>query len=344
MTPAIIMVVAAAAPVPAVHALDVPAFRFSTGETQPVRLGYRTFGQPIRNAEGAVVNAVLLLHGTSASGTQFLTAPFQRWFAAGGPLDAARVFTIIPDAIGFDLSSKPSDIPARAFPAYGYADMVAGQARVLEALGVKRLRLTIGTSMGGMHAWLWATRRPEQAGAVLALAALPQKPAGLNALWRVASAQALRADPRPGGTGVRTATAISLMAMAAPRTLQAAAPDRAGAERLIESFVARGEGQPIDLAYRIAASRDYDPAEQLDRVVGPVLNVNFADDPLYPPTLDPMPGVTARYSTIRSIIVPRRFTDQRPWHAGRSRALAGRSRSLHPLRARARLLVLNPKR
>ena len=94
------------------------------------------------------------------------------------------------------------------------------------------------------------------------------------------------------------------MAMAAPRTLQAAAPDRAGAERLIESFVARGEGQPIDLAYRIEASRDYDPAEQLDRVVGPVLNVNFADDPLYPPTLDPMPGVTARYSTIRSIIVP----------------------------------------
>src|SRR5207244_12701145 len=48
-------------------------FRFASGETLPVlRLHYRTLGRPERDARGVVRNAVLVLHGTGGSGSQFL--------------------------------------------------------------------------------------------------------------------------------------------------------------------------------------------------------------------------------------------------------------------------------
>ncbi|MFO1269319.1 MAG: alpha/beta fold hydrolase [Rubrivivax sp.] len=73
-------------------------------------------------------------------------------FGLGQPLDAARHFIILPDAIGHGRSSKPSDGLRTAFPKYSYDDMVVAQHRLLtEHLGVKRLRVVMGNSMGA--AW-----------------------------------------------------------------------------------------------------------------------------------------------------------------------------------------------
>src|SRR5437764_6401064 len=78
-------------------------FRFHTGEVMPeLRLHYRTVGDP-RNP------AVLMLHGTTGSGASLLTPAFAgELFGAGQPLDAAKYYIILPDALGHGKSSKPS--------------------------------------------------------------------------------------------------------------------------------------------------------------------------------------------------------------------------------------------
>src|SRR5437762_9459413 len=77
-------------------------FRFASGESLPeLRLHYRTLGQPQRDRAGIVRNAVLILHGTTGSGENFLRPEFAgELFGAGQPLDATRYYLILPDNLG----------------------------------------------------------------------------------------------------------------------------------------------------------------------------------------------------------------------------------------------------
>src|SRR5437868_12080820 len=146
-------------------------FRFASGETLPeLRVHYRTLGRPGRSA-------VLILHGTGGSGSQFLSPLFAgELYGAGQPLDTATHYVILPDNIGHGRSSKPSDALRARFPHYEYGDMVAAQYRlVTEALHVDHLRLVLGTSMGGMHAWMWAENYPRFMDAVMPIVRLPSQ-------------------------------------------------------------------------------------------------------------------------------------------------------------------------
>jgi homoserine O-acetyltransferase len=70
----------------------------------------------------------------------------------GQPLDITRYWIILPDGIGHGKSSKPSDGLQMRFPHYDYDDMVEAQYRLLrEGLGIRHMRLIMGTSMGCMH-------------------------------------------------------------------------------------------------------------------------------------------------------------------------------------------------
>ena len=115
-----------------------------------LRLAYTTVGEPSGEP-------VLVLHGTSGSGAAMLTPNFAgELFGPGQALDATKYFIILPDAVGHGKSSKPSDGLRAKFPRYNYNDMVLAQYRLAtEGLGLKRVRLVIGNSMGGMHVWLW---------------------------------------------------------------------------------------------------------------------------------------------------------------------------------------------
>src|SRR5215211_3785241 len=86
-------------------------FRFAEGGTLPsLTIHYVTLGAPKRDAGGVVRNAVLILHGTTGSGTGFLSPAFAgELFGPGQPLDTATHFVILPDGIGTGKSSKPSD-------------------------------------------------------------------------------------------------------------------------------------------------------------------------------------------------------------------------------------------
>jgi homoserine O-acetyltransferase len=98
--------------------VDVHDFVFDDGERlASLKLHYLTLGTPRRDASGAIVNGVLLLHGTAGSAADLVQANFfDALYGAGEPLDLSRYFLVIPDAIGAGESSKPSDGLQAHFP------------------------------------------------------------------------------------------------------------------------------------------------------------------------------------------------------------------------------------
>ncbi|MFY7853256.1 MAG: alpha/beta fold hydrolase [Brevundimonas sp.] len=186
---------AASQPAPVEGDFTTPAFSLTSGRSLPeLRMHYRTLGQPRRDADGRVENAVLLLHGTGGTGGQFLSPQFAgELFGAGQPLDIARYYIIMPDNLGHGGSSKPSDGQRARFPEYGYADMVEAQRRLLvDGLGVDRVRLMLGTSMGCMHIFVWAEAHPDFADALMPMACQPTAIVGRNRLWRTMLKDAIR--------------------------------------------------------------------------------------------------------------------------------------------------------
>ncbi len=247
------LIASAATAAPTVTEADFVSkdFRFSDGKTLPqVKQHYRTLGTPIRNAKGEIINAVMVGHGTGGTGAQFLVPQFARLLEPGGTLDAAKYFIILPDAIGHGGSSKSSDGLKMAFPAYDYADMVRAQGQLLDHLGVKQLRLLMGTSMGCMMGFQFGINLPGRAAAIMPLACNVIELAGRNRMWRAMAIQAIKADPdwqggnftRPHLNGMRVGEALQAMASSAPVRMQADTPDRASSDALAERAMAAGLG------------------------------------------------------------------------------------------------------
>jgi len=120
-------------PTPTEGDFTIRDFKFQSGETLPeLRLHYRTLGKPEKDAEGKTTNAVLIMHGTTGSGAQFIRPEFAgELFGKDQPLDATKFFIVLPDGIGHGKSSKPSDSMHAKFPRYGYLDMVEDDYRFL---------------------------------------------------------------------------------------------------------------------------------------------------------------------------------------------------------------------
>ena len=140
---------------------------------------------------------MLLLQGNTGTGANWLRPTLaDELLAPGQPLDAAEYFVIMPDAIGRGGSSKPSDGLKGKFPHYRYYDVVAtGYRLITEGLGVAHLRLIIGSSMGGMHAWMWAEMYPDLMDGVVPISCQPIQISGRNWISRRAAAEAIRHDP-----------------------------------------------------------------------------------------------------------------------------------------------------
>jgi homoserine O-acetyltransferase len=292
-------------------------FRFRSGESLPeLKLHYATMGRPQRDAAGVVRNAVLVLHGTGGSSRQFLTPGFAgELFGEGQLLDAARHFIVIPDGIGHGGSSKPSDGLRTRFPRYTYDDMVAAQHRLLtEGLGVNHLALVLGTSMGGMHAWVWGESHPGFVDALVPLASVPTAIAGRNRVMRRMILDSIRGDPgwkggdytEPPRQGLTGALNILLMMGSSPLQWHRAASTREAADAFLAEQLARrlAATDANDMLYAFEASRDYDPSPHLERIRARVLAINSADDVVNPPELGLMEPLIARIPGARYVLLP----------------------------------------
>jgi homoserine O-acetyltransferase len=288
----------------------VSDFRFHTGEVlQELRLQYSTVGDPTGEP-------VLILHGSGGNRRQFLGDSFAgELFGPGQSLDASRYFIIVLDNIGHGGSSKPSDGLRAKFPRYNYGDMVRAQYRLItEHLGVRHLRLIIGGSMGGMHAWMWGEMYPDFVDALMPLQCLPVEIAGINRMLRRAVADSIRSDPawqngdyaeQPIGALTNVAY-IELALFADPIALYQSAPTLAQADAAFERVPQRiREDDANDLLYVYEASGDYNPEPRLDEIRARVLAINTADDPTNPPDLNVLPKAIERVKDGRYILIPR---------------------------------------
>ncbi|WP_434992320.1 alpha/beta fold hydrolase [Arthrobacter sp. Ld5] len=145
---------------------DLGRFGLVSGADLPsARLAYETHGR--LNDDGD--NCILLpsyYTGTSAS--------YEPWIRPGRLFDPADWFIVAVNLLGNGASTSPSrahpDIAGANFPDVDIADNVIAQHSLLMHLGVKRIRLVAGWSMGALQAYEWAVRYPGLVEAILPIA------------------------------------------------------------------------------------------------------------------------------------------------------------------------------
>ena len=171
---------------------DFSAFRFELcGTTISAALGYETYGT-LNNARD---NAILICHyftGQShAAGKYKDEDPLPGWWdeliGPDKPIDTNRFFVISCDTFGNINANSPTVIttgPATVnpktgkpygmtFPIFTIRDMVASQKLILDSLGITRLRLVMGASMGGLQAFMWGRQHPEMVGKIITMVSAP---------------------------------------------------------------------------------------------------------------------------------------------------------------------------
>ncbi len=235
-------------------------------------------------------------------------------FGKGQLLDAARYYLILPDNIGHGHSSKPSDGLHARFPRYGYCDMIEAQYRLLaEGLKVNHLRLVMGTSMGGMHSWLWGELHPDFMDALMPLASLPSQISGRNRVWRRMIIDAIRTDPawengdyETQPPGLRVAAEVLYFMSNNPVQRYKEAPTLEKADKALDTSLASTlkHLDANDVLYALESSRDYDPAPGLEKIQAPLLAINFADDLINPPELGILEKEIKRVRRGRAIVMP----------------------------------------
>ncbi|BAT58484.1 homoserine O-acetyltransferase [Variibacter gotjawalensis] len=295
------------APKSAAHVLR--DFKFHTGETLPeLTMAYVTIGEPSGQP-------VLVLHGSGGSAQNMLTPAFAgQMFGPGQPLDAQKYFIIIPDSVGHGKSSKPSDGMKTRFPRYNYADMVSAQHRlVTEGLGLKRLRLIIGNSMGGMHAWLWATQHPNSADAIVPMASQPTAMAARNWILRRMMIETIRNDPEYQDGNYTAQPRMMKYAIAAyglasaggTLAYQSQAPTAKAADDLVDARLKAA--LPVDandFLYAWGSSQDYDASAGMEKITAAILVVNAADDERNPPETGLTEAAVKRIKNAKLLVIP----------------------------------------
>jgi len=236
---------------------------------------------------------------------------------------------VLPDGIGHGRSSKPSDGLHGHFPHYAYHDMVQAQYLLLtQGLRVNHARLIMGTSMGGMHTWLWGEQHPQFMDALMPLGSLPAQISARNRAWRKTIIDAITLDPDwKGGDyqaeppSLRTALEMLWLMTSNPVLRYQEAPTLARTDEVIDAYVAHGMSteDANDLLYAVAASRDYDPGPALGRIQAPLVAVNSADDLINPPELGILEREIKQVPHGRAIVIP--FSENTHGHGSHTYAV-----------------------
>jgi homoserine O-acetyltransferase/O-succinyltransferase len=296
-------------PAPKEGSWVVRDFKFHTGEVLPeLRLAYTTVGAPTGEP-------VLVLHGTTGSAGTMLTPGFAgELFGPGQPLDAARYFIILPDAVGHGKSSKPSDGLRTKFPRYNYDDMVQASYRLAtEHLNVRHARLVIGNSMGGMETWIFAQKYPGFMDTAVPMASQPMEMASRNWILRRLITDSIRNDPdwKDGNYTTQPKSAqfasvfFGFATSGGNQALYKAAPTREKADALLEARMkAPFRGDANDVLYQWDSSRDYNASANLERVQAALLAINAADDERNPPETGVLDREIKRVKNGRVLLIP----------------------------------------
>jgi homoserine O-acetyltransferase len=286
-------------------------FVLESGVVLPeVTVAYRTWGRLAPAGD----NAVLVCHALTGS------ADVDAWWPAllgpGHALDPERDYVICTNVLGGCYGTTGPTTPRPGggapwgpdFPAITVRDMVRLQREALAALGVRRLRLVIGGSLGGMQALEWAATFPDLVGAAAVIAAPGRHPAWGTALG-AAQRAAITADPRfrggrypvadPPRDGLAAARMIAMCSYRSPASFgqrfgrEVGTDGRFEVERYLQhhgdTLVARFDANTYLTLVAAMDSHDVargrgDYEDVLRTLLVPALLLAIASDVLYPPS------------------------------------------------------------
>lgn len=296
-------------PDPVQGSFEIQNFAFESGDVLPtMKVSYYTIGDP----SGA---PVLITHGTTSSARSMLGEAFAgNLYGPGQPLDASKYFLILVDAIGAGDSSKPSDGMRAAFPEHTLLDMVNAQKMLLtDHLGIDRLHLKIGFSMGGMLTWTWLTEYPDMMDGGVPIASLPGPMAGRNWMMRRMVIDAVRDDPAwNGGNYTEQPPMLRYMSVwfglatsgGNLRLQELGATNAMASAYVDERKASQKVGDANDVMYMWNASRNFDPSPKLDQITAKVLVVLSEDDERNPLELPMLKDGMAKIPDGAVYIVP----------------------------------------
>lgn len=235
--------------------LDQP-FLLESGATLPtLTLAWRSWGRLSASGD----NAVVVCHAlTGSADADLWWAPL---FGPGKVLDPTRDFIVCSNVLGgCSGSTGPASLAPDGerwggrFPPVTIRDQVRAQMALADHLGIRRIGLVLGGSMGGLQALEWALMDPERVAAVATLAASGRH-SPWCAVWSEAQRQALAADPKyrgghypaddPPHAGLAAARAMAMVSYRSPASLAR----RFGRANGAEVFGARSHS-PDELAVR----------------------------------------------------------------------------------------------
>ncbi len=186
------------------------------GVIRNARLRYRVFGDP---ALAQRHGAHLVFHALTGS------ADIDSWWepvvGTGRPFDTTRHPVIAANLLGSCYgSSGPADSEDGSFPALTAGDLARAHVPLIEHLGIERLEIVTGGSLGGMVALHWGCITPVPVKRLVVFAA-PGRTSAQAIGWNAAQRLAIEADPAwqggryPRGlgptTGLAAARAIAMI-------------------------------------------------------------------------------------------------------------------------------------
>ncbi len=193
------------------------------GELPGVTVAYETYGE----LNAAKDNAVLVCHaltGDSHVAKHHGEDEAGWWDCFVGPgkaVDTDRYFVICPNCLGGCRGTTgPGSVdPATgkpygaSFPEITFGDMVAVQKRLIDHLGIGRLRAVMGGSMGGQQAQIWGTEYTDATAGVVLVATSPRL-SSQSLAFDIVGRNAIQTDPnftRDGSSNPSTGLAIARM-------------------------------------------------------------------------------------------------------------------------------------
>jgi homoserine O-acetyltransferase len=203
-------------------------------------------------------NAVLICH--ALSGSALVGSWWPEVFGPGAVLSLEHDFAICINLIGSCYGSTgPGSVNPDTgesygpdFPLVSIRDNVRAQAKLLDSLGVKKLRLVMGGSIGGMQALEWTILHPKRVERALVIGVAPLGAMGLalNHLQR----QAIQHDPewlggrylpqKPPRRGLSLARQIAMLSYKSAPLFEeryGRNPDRSGED----PWAAEGQGSGL---------------------------------------------------------------------------------------------------
>jgi homoserine O-acetyltransferase len=205
----------------------------------------------------------------------------------------------------------PPDGLRAKFPRYNYDDMVDAQHRlVTEHLGLKRARLVIGNSMGGMETWIWAQKYPRFMDVAVPMASQPVEMSSRNWIMRRLIIDSIKRDPK---NAQFASVFFAFATNGGDQAFHRQAPSREKADQLLDARLkAPFTADADDVLYQWDSSRDYNPSPGLEKIEATLLAINAADDERNPPSTGVMERELRRVKNGRLLLIP--ASDQTAGH------------------------------